>query len=79
MHGKAGSRLQPGPRRVLRFCSFAGTPTKVVGTKRLSIRMVAVILAVAGVVAFVCGGQRPNHRQAALEVPVGAMAVLSND
>ncbi|WOH95036.1 hypothetical protein [Corynebacterium urealyticum] len=47
--------------------------------KRLSIRMVAVILAVAGVVVFACVGPRPNHRQAALEVPAGAMAVLSND
>ena len=47
--------------------------------KRLSIRMVEVILAVAGVVVFACGGPRSNHWQATLEVPAGAMAVLSND
>lgn len=64
---------------MLRFSSFAGTLAKVASMKRLSIRMVAVIVAVAGVVVFACGGQRPNHRQAALEVPAGAMAVISID
>ncbi|WKK61257.1 hypothetical protein QYQ98_09625 [Corynebacterium sp. P3-F1] len=36
--------------------------------KRVSIRMVAMIVAVAGVVSSACGGLRPNDRQVALEV-----------
>lgn len=61
------------------FCSFSETLATLAGMKRLPIRMVAVIVAAAGVVPPACGGPRQNDRQAALEVPVGAMVVLSND
>ena len=61
------------------FCSFSGTLATLAGMKCLSIRMVAEIVASAGVVPPACGGPRQNDRQAALEVPTGAMAVLSND
>jgi len=54
------------------FCSFAGTLAKVAGMKRLSIRIVAEIVASAGVVPLACGGPRQNDRQAALEVPYGS-------